>query len=144
MERDKRKWVALLSVTLGLFVVAVPVLAHHGTAISYFMDQDVEIRGVVTEWNFRSPHIQLYLDVTDESGDVVAWAVEGGGVYYWTRAGWNRSSVEPGDQVVVTMSPSKAGSPVGVMSKLVINANDRLPDGLIACGLNPRPGPQDC
>ncbi len=144
MEHDKRKWLILLSVTLGLFLVGVPVVAHHGTAISYFMDQNVEIRGVVTEWNFRSPHIQLYMDVTDEGGKVVPWAVEAGGVYYWTRAGWDRNSVQTGDEVVVTMSPSKAGSPVGVVSKLFIVANDRLPEGRLACGLNPRPGPQDC
>ena len=138
MEHNKRQWFTLLSVSVGLFVVAAPVFAHHGTAVSYQMDEHIEMTGVVTEWVFRSPHIQLHLDVTDESGEVVRWAVEGGGVYYWARAGWNRDSVKPGDEVVVTFSPSKAGTNVGVMSKLV------LPSGRKACSINPRPGDDDC
>ena len=139
MEHNKRQWFTLLSVSVGLFVVAVPVFAHHGTAVSYQMDQHIEMTGVVTEWVFRSPHIQLHLDVTDEKrrGGPLGCRREAACII-GRGAGWNRDSVKPGDEVVVTFSPSKAGTHVGVMSKLI------LPSGEKACSINPRLGDDDC
>src|SRR5687768_12004623 len=94
------------------------MFGHHGTSVSYHMDKHVTMKGTVTEWRFANPHVQLYLETKDESGKVVVWGVEGSSVYYWSRAGWNRDSLKKGDQITVTLSPSKSGTPYGVMSKL--------------------------
>jgi hypothetical protein len=44
-------------------------------------------------------------------------------VFQLSKAGWNRNSIKPGDQVTVTLSPSRAGTPTGVMYLVI------LPDG---------------
>jgi hypothetical protein len=37
------------------------------------------------------------------------------------QEGWTRKTLKPGDQVTVTMFPSKAGTPVGVVNKILAN-----------------------
>ena len=61
--------------------------------------------------------------MTDDKGDVVHWAAETNSPGVVTQAGWNRRIIKPGDQITITLSPSKAGAPVGVIRKVV------LPDG---------------
>lgn len=116
----KRTIFAVLSVIAGLVVGSAPMFAHHGLNISYDHSKPITLKGTVTEFRFANPHVQLYMDVKDETGHVVNWAVEGSGVFYWTKAGWNRNSVKPGDEVTVTLAPSKAGTPAGAMSKIVL------------------------
>ena len=37
-----------------------------------------------------------------------------------TRAGWNRKVIKAGDQVTITVAPSKKGTPIGLIHKLVL------------------------
>src|SRR5690242_6609970 len=108
---------------IGLLALTVPLAAHHGTRASYDLDTRVTLKGVVTEWRLVNPHSQLYFDVTDEKGQVVHWTGEMSSVFQLSKAGWNRNSIKPGDQVTVTLSPSRVGAPAGVMYVVV------LPDG---------------
>ena len=113
----------LISLLIGLFMLTSPLSAHHGTRSSYDLDQRITLKGVVTEWRLVNPHSQLYFDVTDEKGEVVRWSGEMSSVFQLSKAGWNRNSIKPGDQVTVTLSPSRAGTPTGVMYLVI------LPDG---------------
>ena len=125
MERDvSRTVMAAVCVTLGLCMTpATETSPHHGFA-TYDVDQRVTLDGTATEFRFRNPHVQLSVDVKDKQGNVVNWMLEGSGVFYWSRAGWNRNSLKRGDRVTVTLSPSKAGTPAGLLSKIVL-ANGR-------------------
>jgi hypothetical protein len=113
------RWLMVWLMVVAIFVPSKVVLGHHGTAVSYEMNKHVTLKGTVTEWRFTNPHVQLYLEVKDESGKVVVWGVEGSSVYFWSQAGWTRDSLKKGDQVTVTLSPARSGASVGVMSKLV-------------------------
>ena len=44
------------------------------------------------------------------------------------RAGWTPQSLHAGDQVTITITPSKRGNPVGMIRKVV------LPDGKMLTG----------
>ena len=103
--------------------LAIPLSAHHGTRPSYDLDKRITVKGVVTEWRLINPHSQLYFDVTDENGKVVHWSGEMSSVFQLSKLGWNRNSIKPGDQVTVILSPSRAGTPTGVMYTII------LPDG---------------
>ena len=70
-----------------------------------------------------NPHTQLYFDVKGENGDIVHWTGEMSSVFQLSKAGWNRNSIKPGDEVTVVLSPSRAGAPAGVMYSVT------LPDG---------------
>jgi hypothetical protein len=103
-----------------VLLAALPLSAHHGTAASYDSSKTVSIKGSVTEFRFANPHVQVYLDVKDQNGKTVNWGIEGSSVYYWSKAGWNKNSLQVGDEITVILSPSKFGTPFGVMKKIVM------------------------
>lgn len=107
--------------SLGLLVAVMmfcsPLLAHHGTNISYDHDKPVTLSGTITEFAWSNPHVQLYFDVKDASGKVVKWAGELNSPGVLARSGWSRRTFKVGDQVVLTVFPSKAGANVGVVDQ---------------------------
>jgi hypothetical protein len=104
----------------GLLVAGASVaLAHHGSRISYDMNKMVTVKGVITEYNWTNPHVYFLFDVKDDSGKVVNWAAETDPPSTMTRYGWNKNYLKVGDQVEVTVWPSKVGAPRGFLAKLV-------------------------
>jgi hypothetical protein len=121
----KKDWVAAwLGVCFA--VVSAPAFAHHGTVTTYDVSKTVVLKGTVTSFKFGNPHIEILLDVKDETGKVVNWNVEGPGVYTFSKAGWTRSALKPGDQLTATINPSRTGNPIGVALKLVTSAGKEL------------------
>ena len=97
---------ALISLVL---LMSATVRAHHTQVTFYFMDQSVEITGVVKRWALVNPHPDLVLEVTDESGETKELRVYALGVAgMMSRAGWTRDSLVPGETVTVRGSPSRA------------------------------------
>jgi hypothetical protein len=96
-----------------MMLAAVAASAHHGTGISYDNSKRVTVSGVVTRFAFTNPHSQVYFDVKDEQGNVVAWAAELNAPGVLQKGGWTRRTIKPGDQITVTLNPSLAGTPVG-------------------------------
>jgi len=41
------------------------------------------------------------------------------------REGWTKRQFQPGDQITITVFPSKAGAPVGVVDRTPIMANGK-------------------
>jgi hypothetical protein len=110
------KW--YLAIVLTLLMPAI-VVAHHGTNATYDQSTTIVLTGTVSEFKFANPHVEILLDVKDKRGSVVNWTVEGTSLYYWSKAGWNKSSMKAGDQVTVTINPAKSGARVGNLVKLV-------------------------
>jgi Family of unknown function (DUF6152) len=114
----KRKLANLLSLSLGVVIVAVPffaavpMFAHHSTA-AFDNEKSLTIQGTVTQWYWANPHCLLKLDVKTESGEVVHWVTETGAPANMVDAGWRKNSLKPGDQITVTLRPAKSGKPVG-------------------------------
>jgi hypothetical protein len=91
---------------------------HHGNA-AYDEKNPVTLKGTVTEFEWANPHSQIYFDVKDVKGDVVHWACETLSPGKLVRAGWSKDVVKPGDQITITLIPSKSGALVGLLHKLV-------------------------
>ena len=96
---------------LALVFSASALLAHHGNS-AYDETARVPIKGTVTEFVWRNPHSQIYLDVKDSSGKVVKWGVETNSPGILTRAGWTRRSLKAGDEITIILCPAKNGQPV--------------------------------
>src|ERR1700690_122051 len=75
VEMNARFATPLLLVT-GLSLLALPLLAHHGTGVAYVVDKQVTIKGTVTEWIWSNPHCGLLFDVADDQGAIVHWGAE--------------------------------------------------------------------
>lgn len=112
-----------VSLSALLVAAAMPAVAHHGTAPSYDLSKQWTKDAVVTEFHYANPHPQLFFDLTDERGNVEHWSAEllpnPAGLL---RVGWTRSrslqALAPGAKVKVTISPAKAGGPVGLLVKV--------------------------
>src|ERR1041385_2243867 len=112
-------------VTLGfvaLCIISISAFAHHGTGISYDMNKAVNLKGVVTKFEWLNPHSQLYFDVKDKDGKTVQWAAEMRAPGNLIAEGYTRKDLmeklKPGTEVTVTGNPSKVGAPVVVFIKL--------------------------
>lgn len=109
---------SVTGVVLGL-VMAAPLLAHHGTSASYQMDKTITLTGTVTQFLWSNPHCGVFFDVTDDHGTVVHWISETLPPAMLKPAGWTKDSLKVGDRIIVTVNPSKAGTPVGNLVKIV-------------------------
>jgi uncharacterized protein DUF6152 len=110
---------------VGLVMGCVPMLAHHGTNASYDLAKNVTLKATVTEFVWSNPHCALFFDVKDDQGNVVHWVGETNSPGVLLRAGWTRKIMQPGDQITITVHPSKAGTATGVIQTVV------LPDGKV-------------
>ena len=88
--------------------------AHHGTAVSYDQDAWITVKGTVTEFRWRNPHSALFLDIEDEDGNTINYAIELASPVLMSRtSGWTRATFKPGDIVEMKVHPSRTGAPVG-------------------------------
>jgi len=122
--------------TAATLASSIPMFAHHGTGIAYDTNSPTTLTGTVTEFRWQNPHAQLFLDTNEKDGSAQQWAVEMNSPGVMTRQGWTRRQFKTGDQVVITVYPSKAGALVGScigLCKVTINGKDSTP--------KPTPGP---
>jgi hypothetical protein len=104
----KRRTIYALAIVLSLFVVSVPMFAHHGTA-AYDLSKTVTIKGKVTRFNFINPHAQVYFDVAGDKG-VEQWQAELTSPNHLIRTGWSKDTLKPGDDVTITGYRTKDGT----------------------------------
>ena len=104
----------LLALAIATLMAGMPAGAHHSFAADYFEDQSISIEGEVQEFEYRSPHaIQLITARTPE-GQTRTYAAEWSNPLRLGRRGINAGTLKPGDFVVVTGSPGRAGFLVGI------------------------------
>ena len=107
--------VLFILITLGLSSLSCgPALAHHGGA-AYDSTKPTKLTGTVTDFEWANPHCQIYFDVKDDKGGVTHWNVEILSIGKLSRAGWTRSSMKPGDQIIVNINPARNGNPIGIV-----------------------------
>lgn len=101
---------AILAASLALLAAAVPVLAHHSFAAEFDSSQPITVKGVATAMDWVNPHSHLRFDVKAEDGTIEHWSAEclpPNGLY---RQGWRKTSIKPGDEVVVKGFKAKDGT----------------------------------
>jgi hypothetical protein len=101
---------------VGLLAVFGPAEAHHGNS-AYDEERTITITGTVTEFAFVNPHTQIFLDVKDDKGNIVHWAVESQSPGVLRRNGWSRTTIKAGDQITLVLNPAKNGASVGFSGK---------------------------
>ena len=121
----------ILAITaLGLVAVfAIPgtvALAHHSAA--EYGDKLTTLNGTVVEYRWRNPHVTVLWDARDDSGKVVRWRGELASVSSVMGHGLTKNSLKPGDEIRITVFPSKLGTPESVIVNIL------KPDGTIVLG----------
>jgi hypothetical protein len=120
----KTKLVSLFALLAAVVMICTPVFAHHGTGVSYDNSKTFTVKATVTEFRYANPHPQIFFDVKDDKGNVVHWTGEiAPNPTQLQQDGWGRKRSEaalaPGTDVTITLSPSRLGTPVALVQKIV-------------------------
>jgi len=102
----KPKFEILFAVLVGLLTLAVPAFAHHGSA-GEDTSKIVTVKGTVTDFQYINPHVQIYVEVKDEQGNVQIYNGEASNSLVLHRAGWNSKIIKVGDQITMNGYQSK-------------------------------------
>lgn len=90
----------------ALSLVAFPSAAHHSRAI-YDQQRIVTLEGVVTRYEWTNPHVYLYVEAEDASGNAKVWALESNVTTIMRRRGWSKDTFTPGDRVIAKGNPAR-------------------------------------
>jgi Family of unknown function (DUF6152) len=114
------KSTAFLILFVAMVSSAGALFAHHGTGISYDLEhKPIVLKGVITEFRWKNPHVSVFMDVKDPDGKVVNWALEGNSIANYARAGFNHNTLKTGQEVTALVYVSKVpNNPAGVIAKV--------------------------
>ena len=99
----------LIAAVLG---TGVPAWAHH--SFSMFDEaQPIDLEGTVKEFRYVAPHTFIILEVKKQDGTTESWTLEGYAPSAIARLGWTPTSLKPGDEIKVRISPLRSGAPGG-------------------------------
>ena len=80
---------------------------HHSFSAEFDRDMPIALTGTVTKLEWTNPHARIYIDVQDDTGNVVNWDFELGPPNGLMRLGWNRNSLRQGQVVTINGFLSK-------------------------------------
>jgi hypothetical protein len=118
----KTKFMMACAAVCVFSLICSPVNAHHGNA-AYDLENPTTLKGIVTEFAWANPHVQIYFDAKNAKGEPEHWACETLSPGLLIRAGWTKTELKTGDAITITIAPAKSGAPVGYVLEVV------LPDG---------------
>lgn len=121
-------FIAIAGLFVALTVSApLPLFAHHGTA-EYDNTKTISLQGTVTVLQYLNPHALILFNVKDDKGQTAEWTAELQSPNLLSRRGWSRSTLKPGDQIVVTGHPVKNGAKAMSGQKVVFTDGRETPN----------------
>jgi len=119
----KPGFTAACFLAIGLLLATPSLFGHHSFTAEFDGKKEITVKGTVTKVEWTNPHIYFYVDVKDDSGQVVNWAFEGYPPSTLRREGWTRDMLKAGQAVTVFGYAAKDGSHVAAARRIT------LPDG---------------
>jgi hypothetical protein len=106
--------VASALVVLTVLAAAPAASAHHSAA-AYDMAQTVSLDGVVTRYEWKNPHVYIWLAAPGADGRTVEWEVEGQPPAVLRRIGWAHDTFKAGDRLQATGNPARNAQRNGLL-----------------------------
>jgi len=134
MRAGRPSVIAFAVVTLAVLLGATSSAHHSRAGYDTAKEKLTTLNGVVTAVIWRNPHVYLTWDANDEKGTAVHWTGEFSSPSTMISEGLSRDTFKPGDPLTVTFMPAKAGTPQGLVIRIV------RPDGKVVIDLSERRG----
>ena len=99
--------------------------AHHGFG-NFAMNEDIELSGIVTDFEFVNPHSWLHLDATDKDGATIAYRCEMRSATTLRRSGWTPEMFAVGTHLTIQGSPDRADKHACYVSTLIFADGSKL------------------
>jgi hypothetical protein len=97
--------------TVALLLPTAWLSAHHSLLAEFDIHNSIELTGVITDMDWINPHSYLYLDVSDEDGDIVTWHLESLPVAMLRKAGLTKEMmVGDGRPVTIQLHTARDGT----------------------------------
>lgn len=113
-----KTWAIRLAALGGLLVIGAESQAHHAVASIYDLNTEIVLQGRLEKLNFRNPHSNLILEVPNEDGTTTEWTLTTAATNVLTRAGVDRDTIKPGQDLKITILPARNGHPAGFIRRL--------------------------
>ena len=85
-------------------------LAHHNYRLKFDDSQEITLTGVVTNFDWKNPHIEIFMDVEGEDGEIVSWILPTAAPRVAGGNGITKDTVKEGDTLAAVGWPSRDGS----------------------------------
>lgn len=109
-------WMAL-GVVCGL-AAATQAFAHHVWPVDH--SREITVRGTVTSYTWRDPHVMIGLDVRGTNNAAETWNVGGPSLARMAAKGWTRDTLKAGDVITATGYRFSDGQRVLRLEKVVM------------------------
>lgn len=119
---NNQKFKLAIAACASLLTAALPMMAHHSFAAEYDSTKTITVKGTVQKLDWVNPHAYFWVDVKDANGKVTTYAFEALSPNALARQGWNRNSLQKGEEVTVDGYLAKDGKPLADGS---IHANSK-------------------
>ncbi len=105
----------------GLLVLGSEAQSHHAVAGIYDLNTEIVLEGRLQKMNYRNPHANLILEVSNDDGSMTEWTLTTASTQVLSRAGVSRDSIQPGEFLKITALPARNGNPSGFIRRLELS-----------------------
>ena len=114
IRRMRQVMLKKIGLAVCLSATLTPALGHHSFGM-FDLGAQMTLEGTIRRFDWKNPHVLIWLDTEAEDGaEPEIWGIETTTPGNLMRAGWTKRSLNPGDQVSITISPLRSGNKGGV------------------------------
>ena len=113
------------SIGAGLLMVATSARAHHSFG-TFLMNENIELKGAVTKFDYVNPHSWLHLAVAGADGQTAEYKCEMRSATTLRRSGWTPEMFAAGTRVTVQGSPDRVDPHSCYVSTLIFADGTQL------------------
>ena len=117
----------LVPLAVAAVLISGTALAHHGRGLIYDAKKETAVKGTVTEFLWRNPHVEIGIEAADPKATPRQWLIEASSAGVLSTHGWTKRSIKPGEVVTVTFHPGAKGAATGDLMKVVFADGRELP-----------------
>jgi hypothetical protein len=112
---------ALLSFTT---LTPTALYAHHNQYQQFDREREQVVTGTVERYAWQNPHAYIYLS-SGESNGARSWRIETLSIAFMRQMGWTADTIRAGDNVTVTINPSRTeGRATGWLLGIAVAGRD--------------------